>query len=170
MMILLALVMSDMALAQVRQGSWTPVVESMERGYSSISYWTNRDDEVEIGGGRISIEHGKPKWPAALEEKGAFDQATVSKLWRLGNNKWTTLDTQLPLRFGGRNVEPGIRTGGAQNVEGDRVVRQGERSGSGREVDVARTQEGQRGVEGLVRRKGAAGCRRTQECEIDWNC
>jgi len=80
----------------------------MERGYSSISYWTNRDDGVEIGGGRISIEHGKPKWPAALEEQPAFDRATVGKLWRLGNNKWTTLDTQLPLRFAGRKVEPGI--------------------------------------------------------------
>ena len=106
MMCVLALVTSAVALAQVRQGSWTPVVESMERGYSSISYWTYRDDGVEIGGGRISIEHGKPKWPAALEEKGAFDRATVGKMWRLGNNKWTTLDTQLPLRLASRKIEP----------------------------------------------------------------
>ena len=96
------------AVAQVRQGSWTPVVESMERGYSSISYWTYRDDGVEIGGGRISVEHGQPQWPATLEDKAAFDGTTVGKLWRLGNNKWTTLDTQLTLRFGDRTVEPGI--------------------------------------------------------------
>ena len=108
MMFVLALVMSAVALAQVRQGSWIPVVESMERGYRSISYWTYRDDRVEIGGGRISIEHGKPKWPAVLDEKATFDRATVGKLWRLGNNKWTTLDTQLPLRFASRKVEPGI--------------------------------------------------------------
>ncbi len=96
------------AAAQVRQGAWTPVVESMDRGYSSISYWTYRDDGVEIGGGRISVEHGKPAWPAELEAGESFDDATVGKLWRLGNNKWTTLDTNLPLRFGARRVEPGI--------------------------------------------------------------
>ena len=104
----LALLVGTVAIAQVRQGSWTPVVESMERGYSSISYWTYRDDGVEIGGGRISVEHGKPQWRAALEEQAAFDGATVGKLWRLGNNKWSTLDTQLTLHFGKRTVEPGI--------------------------------------------------------------
>lgn len=104
----LVLLVGTFALAQVRQGSWTPVVESMERGYSSISYWTYRDDGVEIGGGRISVEHGKPQWPEMLEEPGTFDGGTVGKLWRLGNNKWSTLDTQLTLHFGDRTVEPGI--------------------------------------------------------------
>ena len=94
--------------AQVRQGAWTPVVESMDRGYSSISYWTYRDDGVEIGGGRVSIEHGKPSWPSELEADESFDAATMGKLWRLGNNKWTTLDTNLALRFGDRRVAPGI--------------------------------------------------------------
>ncbi len=93
---------------QVRQGAWTPAVESMDRGYSSISYWTYRDDGVEIGGGRISVEHGKPSWPAELEAQESFDAATVGKLWRAGNNKWTTLDTNLALRFGDRRVAPGI--------------------------------------------------------------
>jgi Protein of unknown function (DUF2911) len=94
--------------AQVRQGAWTPETESMDRGYSSISYWTNREDGVEIGGGRISVEHGKPAWKAELDTPEAFDAATVGKLWRLGNNKWTTLDTNLPLRFGDRRIDPGI--------------------------------------------------------------
>jgi hypothetical protein len=89
-------------------GSWTPVVESMDRGYSSISYWTYRDDGVEIGAGRVSVEHGKPKWPEALSEPGALEGATVGKLWRLGNNKWTTLDTQLELSFRGQAVAKGI--------------------------------------------------------------
>lgn len=102
------LALAPFAFAQVRQGSWTPVVESMERGYTSISYWTYRDDGVEIGGGRISIEHGKPNWPAMLDTAEAFDGATIGRLWRLGNNKWTTLDTQLTLRFGERVVAPGI--------------------------------------------------------------
>jgi Protein of unknown function (DUF2911) len=94
--------------AQVREGAWTPATESLDRGYSSISYWTNRDDGVEISGGRISVEHGKPSWPAALDAPEAFDASTVGKLWRLGNNKWTTLDTSLALRFGDRRVDPGI--------------------------------------------------------------
>ncbi len=104
----LALFLGTVAVAQVRQGSWTPVVESMERGYSSISYWTHRYAGVEIGGGRISVEHGKPQWPATLEVHTVFDDATVGKLWRLGNNKWSTLDTQLTLHFENRTVEPGI--------------------------------------------------------------
>lgn len=99
--------LASVAVAQVKQGSWTPVVESMDRGYSSISYWTYRDDGVEIGGGRVSIEHGKPRWPAAMTE-AQLDDATVAKLWRLGNNKWTTLDTQLTLVFGERTVRAGI--------------------------------------------------------------
>lgn len=103
-----ALLVSTAALGQVRQGAWTPVVESFDRGYSSISYWTYRDDGVEIGGGRISVEHGKPRWDGMLDDKAAFDAATVGKPWRLGNNKWTILDTQVTLRFGGRKVEPGI--------------------------------------------------------------
>lgn len=105
---LAALFCTTAALAQVRQGQWTPVVESMDRGYSSISYWTYRDDGVEIGGGRISVEHGKPQWDVMLDDPAAFDAASVGKLWRLGNNKWTVLDTQLELRFGDQTVEPGI--------------------------------------------------------------
>ena len=96
------------ARAQVQEGKWTPETESFERGYSSISYWTNRSDGVEIGGGRISVEHGKPTWPEGLDTPESFDRATVGMMWRLGNNKWTTLDTNLVLRFGDRRVEPGI--------------------------------------------------------------
>lgn len=96
------------ARAQVQEGTWTPATESLDRGYSSISYWTNRNDGVEIGGGRISVEHGKPSWQSALDAPESFDAATVGTLWRLGNNKWTTLDTNLPLRFGERRVDPGI--------------------------------------------------------------
>lgn len=110
---------AGLALGQVRQGAWTPVEESMERGYTSISYWTNRDDGVEIGGGRISIEHGKPRWPAALDDEAAFDAATLGKLWRFGNNKWTTLDTQLALRFSERELAPGIYYLVLQRVQGE---------------------------------------------------
>jgi hypothetical protein len=96
------------SMAQIREGAWTPAVESMDRGYSSISYWTYRDDGVEIGGGRISVEHGKPSWPPELDAKESFDSATLGRLWRLGNNKWTTLDSNLVLEFGDRRIEPGI--------------------------------------------------------------
>jgi len=106
--LLIALVFVPVLFGQVRQGQWTPVVESFDRGYSSISYWTYRDDGVEIGGGRISVEHGKPAWPGMLDEGSSFDSATVGKSWRLGNNKWTVLDTQLELRFGEQVVAPGI--------------------------------------------------------------
>lgn len=34
----LALLSPSLGGAQVKQGSWTPVSETMERGYSSLSY------------------------------------------------------------------------------------------------------------------------------------
>ena len=106
--IILLTFFASTAVAQVRQGTWTPSVESMRRGYSSISYWTYRDDGVEIGGGRISIEHGLPAWRPELDDPEAFDRATKGKFYRLGNNKWTTLDTNLTLELGERRVDPGI--------------------------------------------------------------
>jgi hypothetical protein len=95
-------------LAQVREGVWTPAAETFRRGYTSISYWTYRDDGVEIGGGRVSIEHGLPQWPPRFEDPALFDESTLGKTWRFGNNKWTSLDTQLGLGFAGRRVAPGI--------------------------------------------------------------
>ncbi len=106
--IILLTFFASAAVAQVREGTWTPSVESMRRGYSSISYWTYRDDGVEIGGGRISVEHGLPAWRPELDDPEAFDRATKGKFYRLGNNKWTTLDTNLTLELGERRVEPGI--------------------------------------------------------------
>lgn len=106
--IILLTVFASTAVAQVRQGAWTPAIESMRRGYSSISYWTYRDDGVEIGGGRISVEHGLPAWRSELDNSEAFDRATKGKFYRLGNNKWTTLDTNLTLELGERRVDPGI--------------------------------------------------------------
>ncbi|HSF20231.1 MAG TPA: DUF2911 domain-containing protein [Vicinamibacteria bacterium] len=102
------LVIAVPAASQVREGAWTPVAETMRRGYTSLSYWTYRDDGVEIGGGRISIEHGLPEWPEKYDDQEAFDQATTGMFWRFGNNKWTTLDTQLGLVFGDRRVDAGI--------------------------------------------------------------
>ena len=106
--IFLLTLFASAAVAQVRQGAWTPSVESMRRGYSSISYWTYRDDGVEIGGGRISVEHGAPAWRSELDDPVAFDRATKGKFYRLGNNKWTAFDTNLTLELGERRVEPGI--------------------------------------------------------------
>lgn len=106
--LMFSFVLSSVVFGQVKQGAWTPVVETMDRGYTSISYWTYRDDGVEIGGGRISVEHGKPRWPTGLDEPTRFDETTKGKLWRFGNNKWSTLDTQLTLHFGERRVSPGI--------------------------------------------------------------
>ncbi len=106
--IILLTFFASAAVAQVRQGTWTPSIESMRRGYSSISYWTYREDGVEIGGGRISIEHGLPAWRPELDDPEVFDRATKGKFYRLGNNKWTTLDTNLTLELGERRVDPGI--------------------------------------------------------------
>jgi hypothetical protein len=50
----LALLSPSLGGAQVKQGSWTPVSETMERGYSSLSYQieTVRPDFYKTGEGK----------------------------------------------------------------------------------------------------------------------
>jgi len=55
----------------------------------------------------LCIDYGRPKWKAAYEAAGAFDQMTKGKTWRLGKELWTTLDTNLPLKIGSQTIMPG---------------------------------------------------------------
>ncbi len=74
-----------------------------ERGSARVLYWDNR---ANTAFGQFAINYGRPVWKKAYEDPANFKKLT-SKIWRLGSNYWTVLDTQLPLKIGGRDVTPG---------------------------------------------------------------
>jgi hypothetical protein len=75
-----------------------------ETGSTRILYW---DQDAESSAGQLAIYFGRPLWKKDYEDAEKFDALTKGKVWRLGRDAWTTLDTQLPLKVSGRNVAPG---------------------------------------------------------------
>jgi hypothetical protein len=81
-----------------------------ERGSARVLYWDTRADTAF---GQFAFNYGRPIWKKAYEDPANFGKLT-SKIWRLGSNYWTVLDTQLPLRIAGRDVAPGSYNLGLQ--------------------------------------------------------
>jgi len=75
-----------------------------ERGSARVLYWSPRQDTAL---GQFAIDYGRPAWKREYEDAAKFDALTKGKVWRLGNNFWTVLDTQFPLQIGGRDVAIG---------------------------------------------------------------
>jgi Protein of unknown function (DUF2911) len=75
-----------------------------ERGLARVLYWNPRQDTAH---GQFAIDYGRPVWKKDYDDPAKFDQLTKGKVWRLGSNFWTVLDTQLLLKIGARNVSPG---------------------------------------------------------------
>lgn len=78
--------------------------EVTERGETRILYW---NEATNGPAGEFVIHFGRPEWKVEYSNAGKFDEMTKGKVWRVGKNFWTTLDTNLPLRIGGEIVEPG---------------------------------------------------------------
>jgi Protein of unknown function (DUF2911) len=75
-----------------------------ERGLARVLYWNPQQDTAH---GQFAIDYGRPVWKKDYADPAKFDQLTKGKVWRLGSNFWTVLDTQLPLKIGARNVSAG---------------------------------------------------------------
>ena len=75
-----------------------------ERGSARILYW---DTKANTAFGQFAIEYGRPLWKKDYDDAATFDKLTKGKIYRLGSNFWTSLDTQLPLKVSGVNVAPG---------------------------------------------------------------
>ena len=78
--------------------------DSPERGTTRVGYWNN---EKNRGAGQFAIDHGRPVWKKDYEDSAKFDAMTKGKVWRLGDNFWTTLDTDMPLIISGKTVPTG---------------------------------------------------------------
>ena len=57
--------------------------------------------------GQLVINYGQPVWKSEYEDPATFDQMTRGQVWRLGNDFWTVLDTNLPLQISGRDIAVG---------------------------------------------------------------
>jgi DUF2911 family protein len=99
------------ALAQVSLAQETkPAVQAFsspdpdERASTRVLFW----DTVKKGAaGEVAIDYGRPVWKKEYESAMLFDPMTKGKVWRFGKDFWTTLDTNLPLRIGGKEIPPG---------------------------------------------------------------
>ena len=78
--------------------------DSPERGTTRVGYWSS---EKNMGAGQLAIDYGRPVWKKDYEDTAKFDTMTKGKVYRLGSNFWTTLDTDMPLVIAGKTIPAG---------------------------------------------------------------
>jgi hypothetical protein len=105
--VFVVLVASSLSQQKPKQAPLCPVAEGGEpddRASARVLYW---DTKLDHSAGQLAIDYGRPAWQKKYEDPTAFDGMTKGKVWRLGNNFWTLLDTSLPLKISGKTVPPG---------------------------------------------------------------
>ena len=93
--------------AQAQQSKPTIVAEGGDvddYGSTRVLYWNTKTDS---SAGQFAINYGRPGWKKEYEDSAKFDAMTKGKVWRMGSNFWTSLDTGLPLKIAGKSVAPG---------------------------------------------------------------
>ena len=76
--------------------------QQTERGGTRVAYWDNEKNQAV---GEVAIDFGRPLWKEQYAEQ--LDAMTSGKIWRMGENFWTTLDSNVPLTIGGADVPVG---------------------------------------------------------------
>jgi len=76
-----------------------------DRSSARVLYWNT---QTNAPAGQFAIDYGRPVWKKEYEESATFDAMTRGKIWRMGSNFWSILDTQLPLSIGGKKVPAGF--------------------------------------------------------------
>jgi DUF2911 family protein len=93
------------ARAQQKKGIVVEGGEPDERASARLLYW---DERVNASAGQVAIDYGRPEWKKQYEDTTTFDKLTNGKVWRMGANYWTALDTNLTVIIGGRRITPGL--------------------------------------------------------------
>ena len=75
-----------------------------DRASARVLYWNTKLDG---SAGQLAIDYGRPVWKKDYQDPAKFDAMTKGKVWRMGSNFWTLLDTSLPLKISGKQVQPG---------------------------------------------------------------
>lgn len=97
---LLTVSSSALALSLTRGGDDQRVFpETSQRGCARVFY-----QGANVSAGQLKIDHGQPSWTERTREQL---QASVGQRWRLGENFWTHLDTNIPVEIGGERLEVG---------------------------------------------------------------
>ncbi len=104
---LAAIVLLSLTSAHAQQSK--PVIEAEggqpdDRASARVLYWNAAKHGA---AGQFAIDYGRPVWKSAYEDQTKFDQITKGKVWRMGSNFWTTLDTCVPLKISGKSVPVG---------------------------------------------------------------
>ena len=76
-----------------------------DRASARVLYWNAQTDSA---AGQVAIDYGRPVWKKDYDDSARFDAMTKGKIWRMGSNYWTILDTDLPLFIGGKKVPVGL--------------------------------------------------------------
>ncbi|MHC5062620.1 MAG: DUF2911 domain-containing protein [Planctomycetota bacterium] len=76
--------------------------EKSQRGHARIFFWGG-----DSSAGQLAIDYGQPAWNEQ-HQKAIEDGRMDDKRWRLGQNSWTNLDTNIPLTIGGQKLTPGL--------------------------------------------------------------
>ena len=101
--------LTSLADAQNNKPAPPPIVafgsDSPERGTTRVGFWNTRKN---MGTGQFAIDYGRPVWKKDYEDTAKFDTMTKGKVYRLGSNFWTTLDSDMPLTIGGTTVPAGL--------------------------------------------------------------
>jgi len=109
--LVVSLLLGSAAGAAAQDGSGKPkpkIVafgsDSPERGTTRVGYW---NVEKNHGEAQFAIDYGRPIWKKDYEDQAKFDGMTKGKVYRLGANFWTSLDTDVPLKIAGVSVPAG---------------------------------------------------------------
>jgi hypothetical protein len=95
------------ATAQAQQAKPTIVAEGGgpdDYASARVLYWNEKTDSA---AGQFAINYGRPLWKKVYEDPAKFDALTKGKVWRMGSNFWTSLETQVPLSIGGKDIPVG---------------------------------------------------------------
>jgi len=76
-----------------------------DRASARVLYWNSQTNSA---AGQLAIDYGRPVWRKEYNDTAKFDAMTRGKVWRMGSNYWTILDTNLPLSIAGKKVPIGL--------------------------------------------------------------
>lgn len=104
-----ALLICFASVLQAQDKKPTPLIvafgsDSAERGTTRVGLWNTKKN---MGAGQFAIDYGRPVWRKEYEDTAKFDQMTKGKVYRLGSNFWTTLDSDIPIVIAGKSIPAG---------------------------------------------------------------
>ncbi len=100
------LILSFAASTQAQQSNGIVAEGGSVDDYAStrVLYW---NPQANAAAGQFAINYGRPVWRKDYEDAAKFDPMTKGKVWRMGKNFWSMLETDLPLNIGGKEIQPG---------------------------------------------------------------